>query len=91
VTQSLVDIFVPRSVKVTSILVLLKPYFQCSQWGCLFQLVFEMSIREKAKVSNKLRKEEKLHLKEERQAFDANKEFPLWKVVDYDLQTEEFF
>jgi hypothetical protein len=50
-----------------------------------------MSIREKAKVSNKLRKEEKLHLKEERQAFDANKEFPLWKVVDYDLQTEEFF
>jgi hypothetical protein len=76
-TQSLVDRHVPRLVKSHRFQCYWNlSYFQCSKWDYLFQSVFEMSIREKAKVSSKFRKEEKLRLKEERQASNANKEFP---------------
>jgi hypothetical protein len=57
----------------------------------LLGLLGSMSVRAMAKVSARLAKEERAHMKEERKAVDVGKEFPPWAPIDYDFQTEEFF
>jgi hypothetical protein len=50
-----------------------------------------MSARAIAKLFVRKAKEERARLREERKAYDVNKEYPPWAHVDYNLQTEDFF
>jgi hypothetical protein len=43
------------------------------------------SARAVAKVSNKLAKAKRARLREERKAYDVNKEYPPWALIEYDM------
>jgi hypothetical protein len=47
-----------------------------------------MSAKAMVKVSNKLAKVERTRLREDMKAYDVNKEYLPWALIDYDIQIE---